>query len=104
MLISGELFGMYFSCGAATQREPWPPHYSGFYMTHSNIPQSAGLLWTSDQLVAETSTSQKYSFPPAEFELTISAVERSQTYALERPATGTCLFDIAYSSPNPTAI
>jgi hypothetical protein len=29
----------------------------GFLITH-NAPQSVGLLWTSDQLVAETSTSQ----------------------------------------------
>jgi hypothetical protein len=28
----------------------------GFLITHNDAPQSAGLLWTSDQLVAETST------------------------------------------------
>ena len=28
----------------------------GFYITHNDAPQSVGLLWTSDQLVAETST------------------------------------------------
>jgi hypothetical protein len=33
-------------CGTATQRGSWPPH----------APQSVELLWTSDQLVAETST------------------------------------------------
>jgi len=27
-----------------------------FYITRNNAPQSVGLLWTSDQLVAETST------------------------------------------------
>ena len=27
-----------------------------FYITHNDAPQSVGLLWTSDQLVAETST------------------------------------------------
>ena len=27
-------------------------------MTHSDTPQSVGLLWMSDQLAAETSTSQ----------------------------------------------
>ena len=28
----------------------------GFYITLSDVPQSVGLLWTSGQLVAETST------------------------------------------------
>jgi hypothetical protein len=28
----------------------------GFLITHNNAPHSVGLLWTSDQLVAETST------------------------------------------------
>ena len=27
-----------------------------FYIIHNDAPQSVGLLWTSDQLVAETST------------------------------------------------
>ena len=30
----------------------------GFYITHNDPPQSVGLLWTSDQLVAETSSWQ----------------------------------------------
>jgi len=42
-------------CGAAAQRGP-PPHSRGFLITHSDASQSVGLLWTSDQLVAETST------------------------------------------------
>jgi hypothetical protein len=28
----------------------------GFLITHNDTPQSVGLLWTSDQSVAETST------------------------------------------------
>jgi hypothetical protein len=28
----------------------------GFLITHHDAPQSVGLLWTSDKLVAETST------------------------------------------------
>jgi hypothetical protein len=32
------------------------PHRRGFYITHSDAPQSVGLLWTGGQLVAETST------------------------------------------------
>ena len=44
--------------GAAAQRGPWPPHYRGFLITHNDALQSVGLLWTSDQPVAETSTGQ----------------------------------------------
>ena len=42
-------------CGAAAQRRSWSPHSRGFLITH-DTSQSVGLLWTSDQLVAETST------------------------------------------------
>ena len=42
-------------CGAAAQRGLWPLHSWGFLTTH-DLPQSLGLLWTSDQLDAETST------------------------------------------------
>jgi hypothetical protein len=33
-----------------------PPNSRGSLITHSDSPQSEGLLWTSDELVAETST------------------------------------------------
>ena len=49
----------FFSCGAATQCGSWPPHSWGFSITHNDAPQSVGLLWTSDQLVAETCTWQR---------------------------------------------
>ena len=70
------------------------PHRWGFYITHSNAPQSVGLHWTSDQSVAETSTWQHTTLTtdihgPLGFEPTISASERPQTYALDRAATGT---------------
>jgi hypothetical protein len=39
--------------GTAAQRGLWPPRSRGFLITH-DAPQSVGLLWTSDQLVAET--------------------------------------------------
>jgi hypothetical protein len=42
--------------GSAAQRRLWPPRPRGFVITHDE-PQSVGLLWTSDQLVAETLTS-----------------------------------------------
>jgi hypothetical protein len=48
-------FSIFFR-GAAAQRGPWPPHSRSFLITHNDAPQSVGLLWTSDQLVAGTST------------------------------------------------
>jgi hypothetical protein len=42
----------FFIWRAAAQRGPWPTHSRSF-LYHT---QSVGLLWTSDQLVAETST------------------------------------------------
>jgi hypothetical protein len=33
-----------------------PPRFRGFLITYNDAPQSVGLLWTSDQSVAETST------------------------------------------------
>jgi hypothetical protein len=47
---------VFVSHGVAAQRGLWPPHSRGFLITHNDAPQSIGLLWTSDQLVAETST------------------------------------------------
>jgi hypothetical protein len=46
---------MHFFSGSAAQRGLWP-RSRGFVITHNGAPQSVGLLWTSDQLVAETST------------------------------------------------
>jgi hypothetical protein len=42
--------------GSAAQCGPWPPRSRSFLVTHNDAPQSVGLLWTSDQLVAKTST------------------------------------------------
>jgi hypothetical protein len=56
----------------------------------------AGLLWTSDQPVAQASTTQdntaykhktQTSMPRGEFEPAIPATKRPQTYALDREAT-----------------
>jgi hypothetical protein len=44
--------------GAADQRVPWTPRSWRFSITHNDAPQLVGLLWTSDQSVAETSTWQ----------------------------------------------
>jgi hypothetical protein len=48
----------FFSRGAAAERRLWLPPSRGFLITHNYAPQSVGLLWTCDQLVAETSTWQ----------------------------------------------
>ena len=48
--------GCLFVFGATAASGPGPPHLRGFYITHNDASQSVGLLWTSDQLVAETST------------------------------------------------
>jgi len=40
---------------------PGLPHSRSFYFTHNDVPQLVGLLWTSDQLVAETSDNTQQS-------------------------------------------
>jgi hypothetical protein len=50
------LFIVGIFAGTAAQRGLWPPRSRGFLITHNDAPQPVGLLWTSDQLVAETST------------------------------------------------
>ena len=49
--------------------------FCGFYITHGGASESVGLLWTSDQLVAETSISQQtdiHAPPSVGFEPMIS--------------------------------
>jgi len=61
--------------------------------SHSDTSHSVGLLWTSDQPDAETSTWQhsiykrQTSMPPTGFKPTIPAGEQLQTHALGRPRT-----------------
>jgi hypothetical protein len=49
---------LFIFSGCAAERRLWPPRPRGFSIIHNDAPQSVGLLWTSDQLVAETSTWQ----------------------------------------------
>jgi len=51
-----------FSFGATPPSGSGPPNSRGFYITYKDAPHSAGLLWTSDQLVAETSSLQHTTF------------------------------------------
>jgi hypothetical protein len=59
---------------------------------------SVGLLWTSDQPDAETSTcntqhsQEKNIHAPAGFEPETPVIERPQTHALDRAATGLALY------------
>ena len=81
-----------FLFGANAPSFPGTPHSQGFYITH-DAPQSVGLPWTSDQLVAENSDNTQHSeqtnnHAPVGFEPTISAADRPQTYALDRAANG----------------
>jgi len=71
-----------------------PSHSRGYQFTHNDAPQSARLLWTSYQLVAETSTwqhttLQQTDMPLVEFEPTISAGKRPETQPIAREAIGT---------------
>jgi hypothetical protein len=90
---------LFFPCGAAAERRSRSPHSRGFQITHNDAPQPVGLLWTSDQPVAETSTRQHTTLtpdntpmPPAGFKSKTSADERPQNYTLDLAATGTGSF------------
>jgi len=50
--------GVWFSLLELRPNGVWPPHSWGFEITHNEAPQLVVLLWTSDQLDAETSTWQ----------------------------------------------
>jgi hypothetical protein len=85
-----------FVFGATAPSGAKAPHSRGFWITHNDAPQSAGLLWTSDQLIfrefylsTHNNHNRQTSMPPVGFEHTISAGERPHTHALNRTATGT---------------
>jgi len=63
--------------------------------SRSHTPQTVGLLWTSDQTDAETSTWQyttltrdSHLCPQQDSNPPVLAVERPQTHAFDREATG----------------
>ena len=89
-------YSIFFSCGVVVQHGPWPPHSRGFQITHSDAPQSVGLLLTGDQLrrtdlylTTHNTHNRQTSMSPMGFEPTVSAGERSQTYDLDGAVTGT---------------
>jgi hypothetical protein len=46
----------WFVFGATDLSGPGPSHSPAFYIAQNDAPQSVRLLWTSDQLIAETCT------------------------------------------------
>ena len=78
----------FFYCGATAQCRPWPPHSFGFYSTYNYAPQLVGFLWTSDQLVTETSTWQLTTF-----KTNIHAPGGIQPHNLSRQAATTYTLD-----------
>jgi hypothetical protein len=58
MYICAKLLLFIIFSGTVAQRGLWHPRSRGFVITHNDTPKTVGLLWTSDQLVAETSTLQ----------------------------------------------
>ena len=65
-------------------------------LSHSETPHTVGLLWTSDRPVAKelhptthNTHMRQTSMATARFEPPTPAIERPQTHALERAATGT---------------
>ena len=71
------------------------PHYWGLQIKHKGAPWSVWLLWTSDQLVAETSTWQHTQHSqetdihaPGGIQTMIPGSQRPQNHDLDRAATG----------------
>ena len=76
------LRSIFFSFGTTAPSGPGPPHSRGFCITHNDAPQYAGLPWTSDQLVAETSTDNTWHSQQTE----IHAPSGIRTHSLSRRA------------------
>jgi hypothetical protein len=84
---------MYLFYGATAPIGPEHSNFRGFTIT--DTLHSVGLLWTSDQPVAETSARDSTHHlqetdlhPPVRFEPAIPASEWSQTHPSDRGATG----------------
>jgi len=85
----------FFPCGAATQRESWPPYSWGF-LNHTQRRTTIGRTpldeWSARRrdlyLTTHNTHNRQISMPSVGFEPKISAGERLQTYALDRAATG----------------
>ena len=93
----------FFCCGAATQRGSWPSHSWGF-LDHTQRRIIVGSTpldeWSARRtdlyLTTPNTQNRQTSMPPVGFEPTVSAGERPQTYALDRPATETGIYIYIY--------
>ena len=92
----------FLPCGAAAQRGPWPAPFLRFLgHTQRHITVGRTPLDASQRpLPDNTQHSQQTFMPPVGFEPTVSAGERSQTYALDRAATGTGSHRIVFRNYN----
>jgi len=54
--INSNVLCFVFGATAPPPSGPGPLHSRGFWITHNDASQSVGLIWTSDQIVAKTST------------------------------------------------
>jgi len=77
---------------------PWPSHAWSFYITHNDAAQSVRFLWTSDQLVANTSTWQHPTLTTDTYPYSSCGIRNhnlSRRAALDCAATGTGLLPAA---------
>ena len=89
------IYTFFFSYGAAAQRGLWPPH-SWDVLDHTQQRTTFGRTpldeWSARRrdlyLITHNTHNRQTFMPPVGFEPTISAGQRSQTYALDRAATG----------------
>ena len=88
--------GIYFGATAPSPPiGPGSPHSWCLYIAYNDAPQSVGLLWTSDQLILETSTWQhtavtrdKHPYPRWDSNPQYHQVSGRRPYTLDRLATG----------------
>ena len=95
----------FFFCHGSTSLEGLGHLIVEVSKSHSDTPQSVGLIWTSDRLVADLyltkHNTQKRQMPItlAGFETAIPASEGLQTHALDRAATRIVRAVIFYPEP-----
>ena len=93
------ILDVFFGGGATAPVSPRPPVLS--YLNYIvKYTQTVGLLWTSDQPIADTATytthnqhKEQISMPSAGFETMIPPLKRLQACALNRTATGSGLLN-----------
>jgi hypothetical protein len=96
------LYYILYSCLFLSWRNspsgPRPPHYRGFTITlrHTTLGRTPLGEWSTRStdlyLTKHHTHKRQTSMTPAGFEPTIPASERSQTNALDRAVTGTCIY------------